>query len=384
MGLVKDSVRRHALNARGWTTKSRIVVLESDDWGAYRTPNLATLDYLKQQGVQTERCHYMSNDHLATDEDLEALFEVLRSVKDGRGAPAVLTANSLMFNPNFEHILQSEYTEYAAHTLEASFARAASQDARYTKGLSLWKEGMDTGVFRPQLHGAEHLQIPRWLRQLRAGHPLLRGAAERGMWGISNYATDKIEKSLQAALHSDNLQDQVLLTERIKAALLEFERVFGYPSRTFIPANYTWFESLEPVLASAGVRTLQSGSMQNLVQQNGQLTHQRAYTGQRKSSGLMLTVRNVYFEPSDKNVPDPVGSALKQIATAFLWHKPAVLSTHRVNYVGALHPENSARGLHLLSQLLKEIVRRWPNVQFLSSDQLSEQMWAPAHQQPRR
>jgi hypothetical protein len=63
---------------------------------------------------------------------------------------------------------------------------------------------------------------------------------------------------------------------------------------------------------------------------------------------------------------------LKEISIAFKWNKPAVISTHRVNYIGALYKENRENGLRKLSTLLKQIVRIWPDAEFITSAELGE------------
>ena len=41
-----------------------------------------------------------------------------------------------------------------------------------------------------------------------------------------------------------------------------------------------------------------------------------------------------------------------------------------MNYIVAIHPENTDRNLPELKRLLQTIVKKWPNVEFVSSDQL--------------
>ncbi len=87
--------------------------------------------------------------------------------------------------------------------------------------------------------------------------------------------------------------------------------------------------------------------------------------------GLNILVRNVVFEPTNGN-SDHIGKALKQIEAAFQWHKPANISTHRVNYCGHIDPANRAKGLNSLKTLLQQIVKKWPDVEFISSAELGE------------
>jgi hypothetical protein len=72
---------------------------------------------------------------------------------------------------------------------------------------------------------------------------------------------------------------------------------------------------------------------------------------------------------------DWVDEAMSRINTAFLWKKPAVIGSHRLNYIGTIDPENRSRNLETLGQLLKRIVKQWPDVEFISSADLAEIIW---------
>jgi hypothetical protein len=69
---------------------------------------------------------------------------------------------------------------------------------------------------------------------------------------------------------------------------------------------------------------------------------------------------------------DWVDSCLFDISTAFRWHKPAIISSHRVNYIGALYRENRDNGLIQLEALLREIMKSWPDARFVTSAELGE------------
>jgi len=58
--------------------------------------------------------------------------------------------------------------------------------------------------------------------------------------------------------------------------------------------------------------------------------------------------------------------------------KPAVVSTHRVNFMGELRAANRDRGLVLLEELLGRMVKHWPDVEFLSAVELGDAMSAGA------
>ena len=57
---------------------------------------------------------------------------------------------------------------------------------------------------------------------------------------------------------------------------------------------------------------------------------------------------------------------------AFLWRKPATISSHRVNYIGFLHSENRERSLKKLEELLSRMLKKWPDIEFMTSSELGD------------
>ena len=93
------------------------------------------------------------------------------------------------------------------------------------------------------------------------------------------------------------------------------------------------------------------------------------YLGQTNKHHQKYLMRNCFFEPSLKGF-DWIASCLNDIDSAFRWHKPAVISTHRVNFIGALHSTNRDNGLKQLKQLLSILVKKYPEIEFMDSAQL--------------
>ena len=86
--------------------------------------------------------------------------------------------------------------------------------------------------------------------------------------------------------------------------------------------------------------------------------------------GQIYLTRNCFFEPSEKASFNWKDKCLKEIETAFRYKTPAIVSSHRVNYIGGLNVENRENGLRQLKQLLIQIKTHWPDVEFMSSDKL--------------
>jgi hypothetical protein len=107
------------------------------------------------------------------------------------------------------------------------------------------------------------------------------------------------------------------------------------------------------------------------------------YIGKKNKWGQVFLTRNCFFEPSSwehSRNKDWVNDCLKEIEIAFKCFKPATISSHRVNYVGSLHPENRENGLKKLDLLLKEIIKRWPSVEFMTSEELGDLITKSKHE----
>ncbi|MBK8547870.1 MAG: hypothetical protein IPL63_10985 [Saprospiraceae bacterium] len=103
---IKTGLTQWVKGSLGWKTERKIVVFESDDWGSIRMPSQKVYDSLVSKGVRLDsQGGYLFNkfDTLADEDDLTALFEVLQSVKDKNGNPAVFTTVCVAANPDFQN-----------------------------------------------------------------------------------------------------------------------------------------------------------------------------------------------------------------------------------------------------------------------------------------
>ena len=94
--------------------------------------------------------------------------------------------------------------------------------------------------------------------------------------------------------------------------------------------------------------------------------------GEKNRFGQYYIVRNAFFEPYKGGAVDYVGECLNRINIAFQCHKPAIISSHRVNFIGTLDESHRDKNLGLLKELLKKLIQQWPDVEFLTSDQLGD------------
>ena len=360
--------RKDLYNIPGWHTRRKLVVIESDDWGSIRTPSREAYDALLAQGIRADRDPYCRYDNLATPDDLARLFEVLHSVKDSNDHPAVITANCVTANPLFEPIRQSGFNQYYFEP----FTDTLQRDPQHIGSFALWQEGMAQQVFHPQLHGREHLNVAKWLRALRAAEPATLAAFNLGSFGLTQIAAPSIKEYYMGAFNSSLPADTLQYADILRQAADMFGTLFGYRSESFIATTYEWHPDLEPHLAAIGVKYLQGTICQKIPvgDDEGIVERRRCFQGRRSPHGLTYLMRNCLFEPTLRPRIDSVDQCLHHIETAFRWGKAANICSHRVNYIGSIDPRNTDRTLPALQSLLQQIVKRWPQCEFVTSDQL--------------
>lgn len=369
---LKSEIIKVLSNISGWHTKRKLIIFESDDWGSIRMPSNEVFNSLIKEGIDlTSDDGYLYNryDSLATGNDFSLLFDVLNSVKDSTGRPAVLTPLSIVANPDFKKIQQSDFNEYYYEPFTETLKKYQNCEDSY----AFWKKGIENRLFVPQFHGREHLNVKAWMRALKKGHELTMQAFKKGMWGITTAQDPDIKLEFQAAFDFIDMNDLEYHKEVLVSGLQIFEDLFGYRASYFVPPNGPFSSKIEPICVREGIKLLSVSKMQLEPLGNGNIRKRIHWPGQKNKNGLIYIFRNCFFEPVQKGT-DWVDNCIHEISTAFNWYKPAVISSHRLNYIGALDTKNRENGLKSLSRLLKKIVKQWPEVEFISSAELKEIM----------
>ncbi len=360
--------RKDLYNIPGWHTRKHLVVIESDDWGSVRMPSAAAYNQFLAHGVRVDLDPYCRYDNLATAEDLSNLFEVLNSVKDCYGNPAVITANAVTANPDFEKIAASHFENYYYEP----FTHTLAKSPRHTDAFALWQQGMDAKLFHPQLHGREHLNVKKWLAALRSDEPATLLAFQLGTFGLTQDSAPTIKQYYLGAFNSSLPADIEHYRTIISEGAELFNTIFGFRSESFIAPTYEWSPDIEPHLTAAGIKYLQGTVCQKIPMgdDQGTILKRRCFQGTQSPHGLIYLMRNCFFEPSLRPEADNVGECLHHIKKAFRWGKAANICSHRVNFIGSIDKRNTDRNLPALRRLLSEILRNWPDTQFVTSDTL--------------
>ena len=352
-------------NIPGWKTNRKLVILESDDWGSIRMPsNEVCEDFVTKQIPMGHKARqrFTNYDTLASKEDFEVLFDTLKKHKDIKGNHPKITAVSVAANPDFEKIKANNFTEYFYEPFTKTLDRYGLDDA-----FKMWQLGVKENLFVPQFHGREHLNVAVWLRDLQNGNKNTMQAFEQQCWGYAN--ENPLGIDYQAAFDLEFKEDIMGQRKVIEEGVNLFEKIHGYKADFFVPPNGPFNNSLEEIAASKGIKYMSASKIQKEPQGQGQLKTKFHWLGQTNSHGQKYITRNCFFEPSDSS-KDWVDSCLSDIELAFKYKKPAVISSHRVNFTGGLDKKNREFGNQQLAILLKKITIKWPYIEFITSSEL--------------
>jgi hypothetical protein len=363
---LKNSVLSHLTNIPGWRTDRKIIVIESDDWGAVRMPSKQVYERLLNSGIKVDQSCYDTYDTLESREDLDKLFDLFQGYSDVNRNHPIMTFNTVMGNPDFEKIKEENFTNYHYEHFLDTYKRYYGDDL-----YSLWVTAIDKKFIRPQFHAREHLNVNLWMKALQKGFKETQLAFDHQFYALKTKTPSISQHDYLAAYWAEGQKDFDSKVKIIENGLDLFEKTFGFQSDSFIACNYVFPRKLEKPLYNFGVQFIQGqrGHVSPNIE-TGKRRIERNYTGQKNKLGQRYLVRNCLFEPSSDWNKDWVDSCMTEVNTAFKWKKPAIISSHRINYVGGLSKENRDRGLKKLGHLLYSVLKEWPEVEFLTTDQI--------------
>jgi len=362
---LKETFALNLKNIPGGRTRRKLLVIECDDWGGIRMPSAEVYRRLLDENVPFTRTRFNLYDTLADREDLDRLFEVLQSVEDRNGQQAVMTAFTNVANPDFRKIRENGFSDYYYEPFTETLMKYGCD----TSTFDTWRKGIDMGIFIPELHGREHISVQFWMKKLKEGDPISRKAFKHEFAAISCNGMPPFMDQFRPEFFFDSEEQIPFLRNSIMTGTDLFERLFGYRSGVFAPSNSVFHPTFEPDLFISGVRYLYVNTFNPVPQGNGKLKYRFSRNGKKTASGLTYYTRNCAFEPTAPGYHG-IELTMKQIEAAFRWNKPANISTHRVNFVGRINKANRDKGLKELKYLLDAIIKKWPDIEFLSSAQM--------------
>lgn len=344
-----------------------VVVFESDDWGSIRMPSLEVLDSLRKKDFKSIYDNpYSKNDTLESNKDMERLMDVLSSVKDSKGNPAKITLDCVVANPDFDRIEKNGFREYFYEPFTETLKRYPNHD----RVFSLYKEGIEGKLFKPQFHGREHLNFQRWIRLLQAGNK--RDVQE--CFNTGNYAMMDNETFVFEAYNIESKDERLLIEKSIEEGLDLFEKLFGYRSLSMISPCYRWDDYVEDCAFRNGVKYIQGAFVRKYSDYHKKISGKSIkghFFGEKNHNGQVYLTRNCFFEISQNRLLN-ADNCLKQIDKMFKMKLPAIISCHRLNFIGGLSERNREDNLRDFQNMLKVLVNKYPDLEFISSDEIFE------------
>ena len=353
------SIKNFIVNFQGVKTKRKLIAFLVDDYGTIRISSSEALNELSKLDYKITANRFNKYDAIASKEDLEALFKVLESVKDKNGHAAVFTPMTVVANPDFVKIEKNQFKNYHYENFYQTLDKREDGEAIKI----LWKEGINKGIFVPEFHGREHLNVRFWMEFLNNKDENVTAAFKHQSIGINPKHNNGI--GYMAAFDLKDRNHRKELNDIATDGLNIFEDLFGYRSVLFTPSALIHHDDMHAQLNEDGIKYIDMARSREQPTYNGTKKKKYHYLGQKNEFDQQYITRNVMFEPN-KDDKSAVKRALNEIETAFKYNKPAIISSHRVNFVGGKSIENREKGLKDLKHLLDAIVKRWPDVEFVS------------------
>lgn len=366
MSILIDNIK----NLYGWRTRRKIVVISVDDYGNVRLASSSARKKLDNAGLKVFS-RFDAFDALENTEDLEMLYEALQSVCDKYGRHAVFTPFALAKNIDYERIIENGYSTYFSEELTETYQKLSNIDPHsYGTTWKLWEQGIKEKLMLPQFHGREHLNLKVFEEKLRRkDKELMVNLENRSYTSISNTGYPTI--SFTAAFDFDQFVENKSFSTIISEGMDSFEKVFGYRSVHFNSPGGRENSIIHNDLKEAGIKYIDANLIKKEHQGGGRYETIFNYTGKVNKLGQILLVRNVVFEPTNGTI-NHVAKAMQQIEAAFRFNRPAIISSHRVNFCGHIDANNRAKGISDLKALLKAIVKKWPDVEFMAANELGD------------
>lgn len=371
---IKSRLLLNAKNLIGSKTRRKLVVIYVDDYGSIRVRDKQAYNNLLKAGLAVDKTRY-GYDTLCTTEDLQMLFDVLTSVKDQHGHHACFTPFANIANPDFDKIKASGFQQYYREPFTKTMKRLGSA---YDGAYELWRQGIAEGIFRPEYHGTEHISVWKFMKALQEGHKSTMLSFENGSVASPFFKDEPKIDNATAVFDIVEVSDNEPLKEDIKVGLNMFEELLGYRAVQFTPGAAIYSPSIHESLLENGIKSIHVQRYKDYPLGDGKYVKSFLYSGKKNEFGQRYIVRNCVFEPFLDNRAyngNAAQNCLLNIEAAFRWHKPAMVSTHRVNFAGAIESTHRDQSLKDLRYLLTEIVKRWPDVEFVSGSQLADILW---------
>lgn len=333
-----------------------LVLLQSDDWGRVGVRDAEGRDELRAAGLNLGE-HPYDDYSLETAEDVNALAEMLGSLRDSVGQRPCLGMNFVVANVDFP---ASAATGFRDIPLKALSDGLPGRWAR--PGLcNAYRTGIDAGAFSPALHGTTHFcqravtdALSRDDERAELLRTLWKSETPYIHWRMPWVGYEYWDPEKVPAQRCIPEADQ---EHWIGWAAEAFRKFFDDRAVSACAPGYRAESTTYRLWKMHGVR----------VAQNGPGTTRAPHFDEH---GLLHTYRSLDFEPA----LNPELSWEDCAKNASIWLErslPLIISTHSINFHSTLAPFRQ-KTLPILREFLSALQKRFPDLLYVNDRQLLE------------
>ncbi|HEY6865657.1 MAG TPA: hypothetical protein VI792_00265 [Candidatus Eisenbacteria bacterium] len=324
----------------------RAVVLESDDWGlcAWSPDEEAHRLLADTPAFRSRAGLAYGRSTLESAGDVRRLAETLLEFRGDDGLPPVWQANTVVAAPDYARLVSPHY-----HAVVLPVVPLPGTPPRWRRE-GMWEEVLRVcreGLWWPELHGLHHVPERAWLAALRRGD-----ADARRAFALETPVCAAVEQSGEFG----PAEPDEVRWEALRRAIAIFIALFGRGPTSFCPPDYRWDDRLEDEAERLGLTLWQGRSERARRSWVTARRLLRRWTWRAGRGVRYYMPPRIVFEPRGGH--GPAGSLARAVATAHrrvreAWSqgRPAVVSTHRLNYAH-LDAAWSERGRAALRDLL--------------------------------
>jgi len=355
-------IKYYLKNIAGWSTIRKIVVFESDDWGSERVQSIRHYNDLLRKKIITDENDYNKYDALETSEDLASLGSVLSKYSDRNGNSPVFNMYYITSNPDYEKIIENNYETYE-DKLFTERLRELGDHESYFKCLNKY---LESKVFSLAYHGREHLCVKPFFRLMKSGSHSIKKSIDNSFHSIDHPSLPNKATCFRPSLFFSNIDEIPFIKDMLLDGIKKFKDIFKQNPISFCPPNGISCSEFDDLLFKNGIKAIVTQKIR--YEPDGRNNFKKSYRLLNKKKHKIYLFRNCGFEPMHTKMN--VEFCINQIEAAFVMKKPAIISTHRLNYNGSINPEYRRKGLAHLERLLSEVTKKWKNVEFVSTAEL--------------
>ena len=329
-------------------------------------PSISSYTRLLHKGYPLDKSIYNRLDSLETNSDIEDLANVCSQHRGIDGNCAHFTLNYLAANPDFDQIQKEDYSSYHYQDIQDTLNAYENSD----KVVEIVKEGIKENIFSTEFHGREHINVNRWMALLNQELNKFHDAFKERTFTINNRPNSSgHEDCLDAFDNSINMIYEPI-SSILETGVDLHTKIWGKKPKSFIAPCYIWDKSIEKCLVSLGLQYIQGTNTQRYYDTSNHLKKKYHYLGQENRFRQIYLIRNCFFEPAAEGVDKALDRAKSEIVKNLNMGIPAIVCSHRVNYMSRLNETNKTKNLEALNQLLGFIKNRYSDVEFYSSSDL--------------